>query len=44
VHLFRMGIGGNVIVLGLEAQQQGLIWERTENNLPWQHVVIFRKR
>ena len=34
----------SIAQIRLEAQQQGLIWERTENNLPWQHVVIFRKR
>ncbi len=27
-----------------EASQNGLIWERTTRTLPWQHVVIFRKK
>jgi len=27
-----------------EAEVQSLIWERTVNALPWQHMVIFRKR
>ncbi len=27
-----------------EAAVQGLVWERTAANLPWQHVVIFRKK
>ena len=27
-----------------EASQNGLIWERTARTLPWQHVVIFRKK
>jgi hypothetical protein len=26
-----------------EAAVQGLVWERTAEGLPWQHVVIFRK-
>ena len=26
-----------------EAEQHPLVWERTANDLPWQHVVIFRK-
>jgi precorrin-6B methylase 2 len=28
----------------LEASQHALVWERTANSLPWQHVVIFRKK
>ncbi len=28
----------------LEASQHALVWERTVNSLPWQHVVIFRKK
>jgi len=28
----------------LEAAQHSLVWERTANNLPWQHVVTFRKK
>jgi SAM-dependent methyltransferase len=27
-----------------EAMRHELIWERTANALPWQHVVVFRKR
>jgi SAM-dependent methyltransferase len=27
-----------------EAAQNGLIWERTANTLPWQHVVIFKTK
>lgn len=27
-----------------EAQRHGLTWERTARSLPWQHVVVFRKR
>ena len=27
-----------------EAEVFALDWERTVNTLPWQHVVIFRKR
>ena len=27
-----------------EAAAHALVWERTANTLPWQHVVIFRKR
>jgi predicted methyltransferase len=27
-----------------EAVVQGLVWERTAANLPWQHVVIFRRK
>lgn len=27
-----------------EAAQNGLIWERTADTLPWQHVVIFRTK
>ena len=27
-----------------EAAQHALIYERTANTLPWQHVVIFRKK
>lgn len=27
-----------------EAAVQALVWERTAGNLPWQHVVIFRKK
>ncbi len=27
-----------------EAEQNGLIWERTANKLPWQHVVIFKTK
>ena len=27
-----------------EAAQHALIYERTANTLPWQHVVIFRKQ
>ena len=27
-----------------EAEQNGLIWERTANTLPWQHVVIFKTK
>jgi ubiquinone/menaquinone biosynthesis C-methylase UbiE len=26
-----------------EAQQHALIWERTAERLPWQHVVVFRR-
>ena len=26
-----------------EAAQHSLVYERTANTLPWQHVVIFRK-
>ncbi len=26
-----------------EAEAQALVWDRTENALPWQHVVFFRK-
>ena len=28
----------------LEAEQHALTWERTATRLPWQHLVIFRKR
>ncbi len=28
----------------LEAGRQSLLWERTANVLPWQHMVIFRKK
>lgn len=28
----------------LEASLHGLAWQRTAESLPWQHVVIFRKR
>lgn len=27
-----------------EATQHALLWERTADTLPWQHVVVFRKR
>jgi precorrin-6B methylase 2 len=27
----------------LEAEQQGLSWQRTSRRLPWQHMVFFRK-
>lgn len=27
-----------------EASRHGLVWERTAGTLPWQHVVIFRKK
>ncbi len=27
-----------------EAQVYPLVWERTVNDLPWQHMVVFRKR
>ena len=27
-----------------EAEQNGLIWERTANTLPWQHAVIFKTK
>ena len=27
-----------------EAQQHALVWERTVNDLPWQHVVIFKRK
>ena len=27
-----------------EAAAHGLVWERTASTLPWQHVVIFRKK
>ena len=27
-----------------EIEQHALVWERTANELPWQHVVIFRKK
>ena len=27
-----------------EASRQALVWERTADTLPWQHVVVFRKR
>ena len=27
-----------------EAQVHPLVWERTVNTLPWQHMVVFRKR
>ena len=27
-----------------EAASHALVWERTANTLPWQHVVIFRKK
>jgi precorrin-6B methylase 2 len=27
-----------------EAAVQALVWERTAGNLPWQHVVIFRRK
>jgi len=27
-----------------EAEVHGLVWERTEGRLPWQHMVVFRKR
>ena len=27
-----------------EAANHALVWERTANTLPWQHVVIFRKK
>lgn len=27
-----------------EAENNGLIWERTANTLPWQHLVIFRTK
>jgi SAM-dependent methyltransferase len=28
----------------LEAGQHALVWERTGKRLPWQHLVVFRKR
>jgi ubiquinone/menaquinone biosynthesis C-methylase UbiE len=28
----------------LEAGQHALVWERTSQRLPWQHLVVFRKR
>lgn len=28
----------------LEAGQHTLVWERTSERLPWQHLVVFRKR
>lgn len=28
----------------LEAEQHPLVWERTANDLPWQHVVIFKRK
>ena len=28
----------------LEAEQHALEWERTANELPWQHVVIFKRK
>jgi hypothetical protein len=27
-----------------EATVHALVWERTVGNLPWQHLVVFRKR
>lgn len=27
-----------------EAEVHPLVWERTANDLPWQHVVIFQRR
>jgi len=27
-----------------EATSHALVWERTATTLPWQHVVIFRKK
>ena len=27
-----------------EAEVHALVWERTESGLPWQHMVVFRKR
>ena len=27
----------------LEAEQEGLSWQRTSRRLPWQHMVFFRK-
>ena len=27
-----------------EATAHALVWERTASTLPWQHVVIFRKK
>lgn len=27
-----------------EAEQHALVWERTGRRLPWQHLVVFRKR
>ncbi len=27
-----------------EVQQHDVVWERTENALPWQHVVVFRRK
>jgi SAM-dependent methyltransferase len=26
----------------LEASQHPLVWERTANRLPWQHLIVFR--
>lgn len=26
-----------------EAERHGLVWERTAESLPWQHVIVFRK-
>jgi ubiquinone/menaquinone biosynthesis C-methylase UbiE len=28
----------------LEAEKHALVWERTGKRLPWQHLVVFRKR
>lgn len=28
----------------LEAEQHALVWERTSDALPWQHIVVFKKR
>jgi hypothetical protein len=28
----------------LEAAQHALVYERTADTLPWQHVVIFKKK
>lgn len=27
-----------------ELTAQPLTWEKTINNLPWQHIVVFKKR
>ncbi len=27
-----------------EAEEHSLVWERTANDLPWQHVVIFKRK
>jgi ubiquinone/menaquinone biosynthesis C-methylase UbiE len=27
-----------------EAEEHSLVWERTANDLPWQHIVIFKRK